>query len=147
MSYDLLERRRSRFVLWIPGQPPVPRPPQLIIGTLTASPPATIPTFTQVFHGPLASTLTDLWELDPNEIKPTLSNGMYHYWFEVQDTSPENLGIVQVTDPIAYNVDYRVTQPTGDKAQPASVVMFRDGKLWPCDRNGIEPGQVAGKMS
>ncbi|KAJ5033399.1 uncharacterized protein L3040_008516 [Drepanopeziza brunnea f. sp. 'multigermtubi'] len=144
MSYDLLERRRSRFVLWIPGQPPVPRPPQLIIGTIASTFPPTIPpAFIQVFHGPLASTLTDLWELDPNEVKPTLSNGVYHYWFEVRDTSPENLGIVQVTDPIAYDVDYRVTQPTGDKAQPASVVMFRDGKLWPCDRYGTEPGQVA----
>lgn len=91
------------------------------------------------------STTTDLWELDPNDIKPSLSNGTYHYWFETQDTSPEKLGIVQVSDPFAYNVDYRVTRLTGDKPQPASVIKFRDGKLWPCDRDGSEPGQVTSK--
>ncbi|KAH7377991.1 putative alpha amylase, catalytic domain subfamily [Cadophora sp. MPI-SDFR-AT-0126] len=142
MSYDLLERRKSKFVLWIPSQPENPRPPQLVLGTFNPSPPATVATFNQAFHGPLTSSIKDLWELDPNDIQPALTDGTYYYWFEIQDTSPQNLGIVQVTDPIAYNVDYRVWRLTGDKKQPASVIKFRDGKLWPCDRDGHEPGQV-----
>ncbi|KAL5319403.1 hypothetical protein ACEPPN_012455 [Leptodophora sp. 'Broadleaf-Isolate-01'] len=142
MSYDLLERRKSKFVLWIPGQAPNARPPQLVLGTLDPSPPATVSTYNQIFRGPLTSTIKDLWELDPIDINPSLAGGTYHYWFEVQDTSPENLGIVQVTDPIAYNVDYRISRLTGDKKQPASVIKFRDGKLWPCDRDGHEPRQV-----
>lgn len=143
MSYDLLERRKSKFVLWIPGQPPNARPPQLVLGIFDPS----LSTFDLVFRGPFTTTIKDLWELDPKDIKPVLAEGTYHYWFEVQDTSPENLGIVQVTDPIAYNVDYRETRFTGDKAQPASVIKLRNGKLWPCDRDGVEPGQVTSKFS
>lgn len=146
MSYDLLERRNSKFVLWIPGQPSEARTPQLLLGTFDPSLPATVTTYNQVFRGPLASTIKDLWELDPNDINPSLADGTYHYWFDVQDTSPENLGIVQVTDPIAYNVDYRISKLTGDKKQPASVIKFRDGKLWPCDRDGHEPGQATGML-
>ncbi|KAL2067758.1 hypothetical protein VTL71DRAFT_15854 [Oculimacula yallundae] len=139
VTFDILERRKSKFILWIPDQAAEDPTPQLILGTLTPGPPAT---YTQVFRGALTTTVKDLWELDPNDIEPALADGTYHYWFEVQDTSPEKLGIVQVTDPFAYNVDYRAVRWTGDKKQPASVILFRDGVLWPCDRNGNEPGRV-----
>ncbi|CZT50159.1 uncharacterized protein RSE6_11099 [Rhynchosporium secalis] len=141
MSFDLLSRRKTVFALWIPGQVAESPTPQLILGTFVPGPPAI---FKQVFKGPLTMTIKDLWELNPFEnSKPYLAEGVYHYWFEVQDTSPENLGVVQVTDPLAYNVDYRIWRMTGDKRQPASVVRFKDGELWPCDRDGYEPGRVA----
>ena len=77
------------------------------------------------------------------EGEPALKDGtMYHYWFEIQDTSPTNYGAYQVTDPIAYTVDYRVTKSRDDKVQPASVIKFQDNRLWPCDIDGKEPGQV-----
>lgn len=134
------------FVLWIPGQPESLRSPQLVLGIFNPSPPTTVATYSQIFRGPLTSDIKDLWELNPNDIQPPLAEGTYHYWFEIEDTSPENLGIVQVTDPIAYNVDYRISRYTGGKQQPASVIKFRDGKLWPCDTDGIEPGQVTSKL-
>jgi pullulanase len=141
MAFNLLERRREKFVLWIPAPPPGAKPPQLVLGTLDLGPPATV---NELFRGQLVtSNLPDLWELDPNDIKPLLRNGsIYHYWFEIEDTSPDNLGTMQVTDPIAYTVDYRVTKAREEKVQPAAVIKFRDNKLWPCDIDGNEPSPV-----
>ncbi|KAJ5355079.1 uncharacterized protein N7496_012291 [Penicillium cataractarum] len=141
MNFDLLERRREKFVLWIPAGPAA-KTPSLVLCTFQPGPPAT---FHTIFSGQLrGSDRPDLWELDPNDIEPSLKNDtVYHYWFEIQDSSPEDLGVIQVTDPMAYTVDYRDTKNQGEHAQPASVIKFRDGKLWPCDINGNEPSQVA----
>jgi pullulanase len=139
MDFNLLERRREKFTLWIPAQSLQSKPPQLVLGTFDL--PATV---NEVFKGPLVSAdEPDLWELDPNEIKPSLKNDtVYYYWFEIEDTSPENLGAWQVTDPIAYTVDYSVSKNRDDHAQPAAVIKFRDNKLWPCDIDGNEPSPV-----
>lgn len=139
MPYDLLERRKEKFVLWTPGISTVP---SLILGTIDVS---TSPaTFTQLFEGQLVKAdQPDLWELDPNTIQPQLQNGsVYHYWFQAIDTSPEKLGTIKVTDPIAYTVDYRTITTRDDHFPPPAVIKFRDGKLWPCDIDGGEPPPV-----
>lgn len=143
MAFDLLERRREKFVLWIPGYvaTAASKSPQLVLGTLDLGPPIT---FNQVFKGPLLSfDKPDVWELDPNTIQPPLADGVYQYWFEIQDSSPEGLGTFQVTDPLAHTVDFRTTSGRDDHDQPASVIKFRDGKLWTCDIDGSEPSPVA----
>jgi pullulanase len=142
MGFNLLDRRREKFVLWTPGQSQ-PKPPQLVIGIIDdKQTPAVVNEF---FTGPFVpSKQPDLWELDPKDITPALKDGtMYHYWFEIEDTSPTNYGTYQVTDPFAYTVDYRTTKSRDDNVQPASVIKYRDGKLWPCDLpDGKEPSQV-----
>ncbi|KUJ11682.1 glycoside hydrolase family 13 protein [Mollisia scopiformis] len=47
MLYDLLERRKEKFVLWIPGGA---EPPSLVLGTIDGATPAN---FTQLFQGQL----------------------------------------------------------------------------------------------
>jgi 1,4-alpha-glucan branching enzyme len=140
MDFDLLERRKEKFILWIPGGAQ-PKPPQLVLGTFVPGSPVT---FKPVFTGPLVNTSSsDLWEIDPSGIVPPLQNHtVYHYWFEVTDTSSSNLGTFRATDPLAYTVDYRVTHDRSETVQPASVTKFRDGKLWPCDIDGTEPPAV-----
>lgn len=141
MTFDLLERRRTKFTLWIPGHAQ-PKPPLLILGTFAAGSPATVNVF---FTGPLsAAESPDVWEIDPNSIQPSLTNNqVYHYWFEITDTSSSNFGTYRVTDPLSYTVDYSVTQNRDERVQPASVIKFRDGKLWPCDTDWNEAPAVS----
>lgn len=90
--FDILHRREGKFILWIPGQTPeAANPPKLILGTIDQS---TSPaTFKQLFSGPLTqSDKNDLFELDPNTISPALQdNSVYWYWFEVTDTSSQQV--------------------------------------------------------
>jgi pullulanase len=137
-TFDLLERRKSKFVLWIPAYSGTSAP-ELLLGP--AQPAVNI-----TYSGPLKqSNQNDLWELDPAEI-PLESGKTYHYWFRINDTSQSNLGPLVVTDPLAYTVDYStVANRSADDAhvQPAGVIKFRDGKLWPCDTDGTESSPVA----
>lgn len=138
---DLLNRRRHRFVLWLPTTGPNRRAPQLIIGTYSSG------AFKQLARVPLAQSEKhpELWELDPAALGPPLSDGVYHYWFAVQDTRDQwrDDGAILVTDPLAYTVDYRVhQQANGRWLQPASVIRYRDGHLWPCDIDGREQRRV-----
>lgn len=139
MTFDLLERRKEKFVLWIPGGVAVT--PSLILGTIDNAVPAN---FIQLFEGQLTKAdVPDVWELDPNVLQPSLQDGaVYHYWFQVVDTSPENLGTIKVTDPLAYTVDYRTTTVRDDHIPPTGVIKFKDGKLWPCDIDGGGAEQV-----
>lgn len=144
-TFDLLERRKTKFVLWIPGQTADSAPPELILGAFDLNQPTAI---NVTFQGPLQkSSEPDLWELDPNDIRPALQDGrVYHYWFQITDTSSENLGTMIVTDPLVYTVDYRtVTNRLAEdsKVQPAGVIKFRDRCLWPCDIDGGEAKPVA----
>ena len=144
-TFDLLERRKTKFTLWIPGQATGSAPPELILGPFDPNQSAAV---NVTFEGPLQkSGEPDLWELDPTDIQPALKDGqVYHYWFQITDTSSENLGTMAVTDPYAYAVDYRtVTDRLAEdsKVQPAAVIKFRDRRLWPCDIDGTEPKPVA----
>jgi pullulanase len=137
-TYDLLECRKDKFMLWFPAGPQNAREPYLVLGTLDNGPPQTI---YQISITPFVkSDQPDLWELDPKTISPPLKDGtVYHYWYEINDLSPEARGAIKVTDPLAYTVWYASTKGRDDHVQPSSVVKFRDGKLWPCDVDGSEP--------
>lgn len=138
---DLLNRRHETFVLWVPGAEAseASHPPVLVIGTTGTGSAA----FTEIGRFPfvLLEGKAGLWVLDPRSISPPLADGVYHYWFQIKDTSPANMGVVLVTDPFAFTVDYNVTTPPGFNVldQPASVIKLRDGKLWPCNIDGTEP--------
>lgn len=142
---DILNRRQDVFVLWVPESEVSKdfRPPVLVIGTRDTG----SGRFSEIDRLPLelSKDKAGLWEIDPASISPPLADGVYHYWFQIQDTSPENRGIFLVTDPFAFTVDYKVATNPGDNAlyQPASVIKFRDGKLWPCDVDGTEPQPVS----
>lgn len=43
---------------------------------------------------------------------------------------------------MAYTVDYSINANRGDGVQPASIIKFRDRKLWPCDIDGTESSKV-----
>ena len=141
-SVDIFERRKDAFVLWAPQS----SPPSLVIGTPLGDPPV----FSEHARVPLARAHehADLWVLDPASISPPLPDGVYHYWFQIHDTSPENRGPMLVTDPLAYTVDYALTQQPGDREtlQPASVIRLDRGILSPCNVDGSappKPGLVA----
>lgn len=66
---------------------------------------------------------------------------VHHYWFKVQDTNPYNKPApVYATDPFATTVDRRLlahAPPDGRASkQPAAVVLYRNGRLVPCDPGG-----------
>ncbi|EON70059.1 hypothetical protein W97_09297 [Coniosporium apollinis CBS 100218] len=131
----ILKRRHEKFLLWAPGRFSDMNPPLLVLGRLS---PGDEPSFDRIFRGELKrADEKDIWELGCNDLRPFLENDcVYHYWFEIVDTSPDEHGTMLVTDPLAYNVDYRLKGEIGN--QPAAVIKFRHGKLYPCDANGVE---------
>lgn len=147
MAYpaDFLNRRASFFSLWMPGNDFGTSPPQLVLGRYDASAPGS---FVEVAHRPLAPAADgkkDLWELSPSSLS-LAEDAVYHYWFEVEDTSPERRGRMLVTDPFAFTVDYRLERSImageAQSSQPASVIKYRAGSLHACDVNGAEPPRV-----
>lgn len=139
---DILTRRQTRFVLWCPSG--VTSEPELVIGQLKNGNP---PTFTAIARKALrraagtVGTVGDLFELDAN-LLGLIDGETYHYWFEVDDTSPNRTGRVQTTDPLATVVDYRLYAPGNPTLiHPASVIAFSGGRLVTRDPNGevVEP--------
>jgi len=125
-------------MLWFPAHPPNAREPHLVLGTLDDGPPKSV--YEESITPFVPSDQPDLWELDPKNISPALVDGkVYHYWYEINDISPEGRGVIRVTDPLAYTVWYASTKSRGDHVSPSSVIKFRGGKLWPCDPDGSEP--------
>src|SRR5687767_6651105 len=108
---DILRRRETHFVLWCPAV--IATPPVLLIGQLVNGNP---PTFNELARKALqpatnpGGTLDGLFELDAASLGLT-DGHVYHYWFEVDDTSPGGSGRVQTTDPLAAVVDYRLYAP------------------------------------
>src|SRR5262245_9047364 len=145
---DILDRRLTKFTLWAPKN--TRNPPELIIGQIQPMNPARLGAEKRI---PLTRVLgvSGLWEV------PAASCGLqdgeiYHYWFEVDDTSPhrELLQRFRCTDPTAFTVDWRlVADPlpfpnSEDDRQPAAVIRFRNGQIEPCDPGG-ETGSFAGE--
>ena len=137
---DILIRRQTRFVLWCPAA--VANPPELIIGQLqNGNPPAFRQLARRVLQpaaGP-GGTIAGLFELDAGVLG--LTDGQtYHYWFEVDDTSPGGAGRVQTTDPLASVVDYRLYAPDNPSlVHPAAVIGRSGGRLVVRDPNGEAP--------
>lgn len=126
MPTSLLARKADAFVLWRLEN--VTPSPVLVIGEL--EPGAPIRLLDQKrFPLQLAAGFTDLWEI-PAALCRLTDGKTYHYWFEVAVTR----GTTRITDPTAYMVDWRLTDP--NSGAPASVIQFRAGLLQPADPGG-----------
>ncbi|MCK1512560.1 alpha amylase [Bradyrhizobium sp. 190] len=143
MPFDLLQRKRTHFVLWRPGR--VNPPPALVIGTFLEGNP---PSFQQLNRFDLAASpvSADLWEVAAAACG-LANNRVYHYWFEVTNANPKTPVSTRIlcTDPTAWTVDWRLRAPalplpfTDDDRGPAAVVKWRENELVPCDPAGDEP--------
>jgi pullulanase len=148
----LLDLKQSAFVLWFPLN--IAQPPKLIIGQFEPGNPPRLANrqeflLTQATH-------TDLWSIDASACG-LVDGQVYHYWFEVSDSSPTRNGSrISCTDPTAFTVDWRLLAPKlpnpygADDQDPAAVIKFHNGRLIPCDPGGetFDPAQpIAGNLS
>jgi pullulanase len=139
MDIDLLQRKKTAFVLWRVGNPTPP--PQLIIGQLRFGNPFNFSGEQQLPMQPVAG-FDDLWEIPATACNLT-DGQVYHYWFEVSVSHPQRPSTtrLRITDPTAFMVDWRlrgprVDSPFGDDDRyPASVIKFSGGELV-----AIDPG-------
>jgi pullulanase len=147
MKPHLFELREKAFVLWRPGLTEVA--PRLVIGQFAAGNP---PTLAQrhSFELTIMEEHPDLWGISAAACE--LRDGeVYHYWFEVTDSSPFRDGRrILCADPLAYTVDWRLKSEAlsspynGDDQDPAAVMKFENGLLIPCDPAGeqLVPARV-----
>lgn len=135
----LLVRKQTHFVLWARD---VQRP-GLYIGHFEAHGSDPFRGFREFDLWPSPISPTDLWELRASDCG--LEEGqVYFYWFRVPDSNPYDRTdrILYCTDPTAWTVDrwFRApapAQPGGvASSRPAGVVLYRDGRLHPCDSEG-----------
>ncbi len=137
---DLLERKATGFLLWRPRV--ASPPPAVVIGRLV---PGNPPSFAleKKIDFQVSRAAPDLWEVPARGLG--LADGaVYHYWFEVTDSNPYKGAHPRIlcTDPTAWTVDWRLLAPRlpapfgEDDRDPAAVVKFAGGRLWPCDPGG-----------
>ena len=129
----LLERKQTHFVLWLPSGS---TPPVLVIGAYGDGAPPRLDGERRIpmTVSPLSNEVFEVAAADCR-----LQDGeIYHYWFEVVDTSPyrASLGVVRCPDPTAYALDWRLTTRVGGDASPASVIRYSGGRLVPSDAEG-----------
>ena len=139
MLADLLKRKSTHFVLWRPRE--VNPTPTLYIGTIQ-SPDNPHQNFREI---PLqqSTDFPELWEIAAKDCNLT-DGEVYFYWFKVRDANAysNTNQILYCTDPTAWTVDRRFLAPepsesAGAKSyDPASVILYQNGKLIPCDPNG-----------
>ena len=81
---DLLLRRQTDFALWRPrlgGKPPV-----LVIGTFAAGNPNTLVNRKDIPLSTADPSTPGLWAIAA--AVSGLADGIYHYWFQVENTNP-----------------------------------------------------------
>ena len=139
MIPHLFGLKQTKFVLWRPANTAVP--PRLVIGEFKAGNPPTLENG-QGFAMALLPSTTDLWGIDASACGLT-DGKVYHYWFEVTDSSPFRNGRrILCTDPTTFTADWRLRSALlpppydGNDQDPAAVILFKDGKLVPCDAAG-----------
>jgi 1,4-alpha-glucan branching enzyme len=139
MDPHIFELRKKAFVLWRLRFIEVA--PRLVIGQFAAGNPPTH-VERQSFEMRKVPEHPDLWSVDAAACG--LREGeVYHYWFEVSDSSPFGDGRrILCTDAMASTVDWRLVSealppPYGaDDQDPAAVVKFENGLLVACDPGG-----------
>jgi pullulanase len=122
MRVDLFKRKQTHFVLWRVAT----SEPSLYIGKRNGN-------FQEI---PLQRSpqFPELWEVAAQDCQ-LVENQVYHYWFKVVSNNPyEGKHSRYCPDPIAYTVDRHLPAP--DSGEPASVILYRDGQLHPCDPGG-----------
>lgn len=140
MSVNLFERKKTNFSLWRVGA--VQPIPALYIGT---RPKSLADGFKDFREFPLKPSpeFPDLWEIPAANCGLT-DGQVYYYWFKVRNTDAykNDYQVLYCTDPIAWTVDRNFIAPipleTGGTASydPASVVLYKNGQLIPCDPEG-----------
>jgi pullulanase len=126
----ITERRVKSFVLWRPATGTATAP-AVVVGKFQPGNPSTIVNERRLQLGQNAE-FPDLWELPFSECG--LTDGVYHYWLEVENTAPGQSDLIRVPDPFATALDYRVLSDRGKL--PASVVKIKNGKAIVCDPDG-----------
>ncbi|MBD2743394.1 alpha-amylase family glycosyl hydrolase [Coleofasciculus sp. FACHB-1120] len=140
MIPDLLTRKQTHFVLWRPGN--IQPSPTLYIGYFAGDNPSSFENF-QEFDLIQSTDFPELWEI-PAENCNLTDGEVYFYWFKVRDTDAytNTHRILYCTDPTAYTVDRRFSAPKVLSEEgisdfdPASVILYRDKMLVPCDPKG-----------
>lgn len=145
MPADLLTRKQTDFLLWRPGASNFL--PSLYIGpqpSLASTNPPTY-SFDQFREIPLTqdSQFPELWRVAARDCGLT-EGTVYFYWFKVRDTDPytQTSQVLYCTDPTAWTIDRRFLAPSPSdpngalSLDPASVVLYREGQLIPCDPDG-----------
>jgi pullulanase len=141
VSTDLFQRKQTHFVLWRPG---VVNPvPSIHLCTLEAD--STSLTPFKEMELIQSEAFPDLWEIAAKDCY-LIDGQVYFYWFKVRNTEPYDIAsahqVLYCTDPTAWTVDRRFlapkpSEPGGTASfDPASVVLFREGQLVPCDPGG-----------
>ena len=135
----LFELKRIAFILWRPHH--TQTRPSLVIGRFAPGNPPALADRQRIDLQQLPDH-PDLWRIEAANCG-LVEGQTYHYWFEVNDSSPTGDGRrILCTDPTAFTVDWRLladplTPPyTGDDRDPAAVVKFENGQLVPCDPGG-----------
>ena len=93
MRFDLLQRKRTHFLLWRPAV--TDPPPALVIGAFRAGNP---PSFERLDRFDLAPSpvSTDLWEVAAAACS-LVDGRVYHYWFEVTNANPKTPSPARIT--------------------------------------------------
>ncbi|MBD1935515.1 MULTISPECIES: alpha-amylase family glycosyl hydrolase [Cyanophyceae] len=137
MLPDLLNRKQTHFVLWRPGK--IDPPATLYIGNFQKN--SSDEFAFQELDLIQSKEFPEVWEIPAADCN--LKNGqVYFYWFKVRDTDAYHgkNEIYYCTDPTAYTVDRRFIAPKGlseeGSKDPASVILYQDGMLIPCDPEG-----------
>ena len=143
---SLSERRKTNFVLWIPSDIPAtpdsPNKPRLVLGKWDAG-----NTELKELVNEELKLVNGLWEISCKDIKDKIEaderqeSSVYLYWFQVQDTFPGASGLVYVTDPMAYALDYRALKTPGQQPpQPAAAIWidWDNNELLPCDHTAAQ---------
>ena len=142
MFADLLNRKQTHFVLWRPGK--VEPVPTLHIGSIDPERPDRL-SMLRDFPLKQSTEFPELWEVSAQECG--LAEGqVYFYWFKIRNSDPYDPAnasqIMYCTDPTATTVDRRIFAPVPQESggvpsfDPASVVLYQNGKLTPCDPQG-----------
>jgi len=109
MRFDLLQRKRTHFLLWRPAV--TNPPPALVISTFRAGNPPSFERLNRVDLVP-SSVSAALWEV-PAAACSLVDGRVYHYWFEVTNADPKvpSPAHILCTDPTAATVDWRLPPP------------------------------------
>jgi pullulanase len=141
MPADLLQRKKTHFVLWRPGV--ISPSPAIYLNTLQ------VDSFSLKPFKEIAliqsEPFPDLWEIAAQDCG-LVDGQVYFYWFKVCNTDPYDVAsshqVLYCTDPMAWTVDRRFLAPKplepGGTASmdPASVVLYQQDKLIACDPGG-----------
>jgi 1,4-alpha-glucan branching enzyme len=138
-SAHLFELKSTAFVLWRVQR--IDPPPRLIIGRFEhGNPPTLVDRRERTLER--SAQHDDLWMLAAASCG-LVDGEVYHYWFEVSDSSPFRDGQrILCTDPSAFSVDWRLLAPrlaapySADDRDPAGVVKWQGGQLSACEPDG-----------